>query len=123
MALILLIDDSDFARNLTGKILKNAGHDVIEATDGISGLKAITTRSPDCIITDMLMPGMDGQKFLLALRNGNIRIPVVVLTADVQEKTRNVCMELGAEDILHKPPRAETLLAAVEKALQKGEMS
>jgi CheY-like chemotaxis protein len=120
MAVILLIDDSDFARNLTGKMLKNAGHELIEAIDGIGGLKAIATRTPDCIISDMLMTGMDGQKFLLALRNSNIRVPVIILTADVQDKTRNFCLELGAVEVLHKPPRPETLLAAVDKALERG---
>ncbi|BCS52391.1 response regulator [Geobacter sp. SVR] len=120
MALILLVDDSSFARNLTGKILKKAGHELMEAEDGIAGLKALTTRTPDCIIADMLMPGMDGQKLLLALRNANNRIPVIILTADVQEKTRNDCLELGARDVLHKPPRPETLLATVENVLAKG---
>jgi CheY-like chemotaxis protein len=94
----------------------------MEARDGISGLKAITTRAPDCVISDMLMPGMDGQKFLMALRNSNIRVPVIILTADVQEKTRNECLELGAVDVLYKPPRTETLLATVEKALEEGSM-
>jgi two-component system chemotaxis response regulator CheY len=120
MALILLIDDSNFSRNMTGKILKNAGHELMEAEDGISGLKAITARTPDCIVTDMLMPGMDGHKFLLALRNSNIQIPVIILTADVQEKTRTDCLGLGAVDVLHKPPRADSLLAVIGNALEKG---
>ena len=119
MALILLIDDSDFARSLTSRILKKAGYDCIEATDGISGLKALTTQTPDCILVDMLMPGMDGQKFLLALRNSNSAIPAIILTADVQDSTRKECLELGAVDVLHKPPRAETLLPAIESVLSR----
>jgi DNA-binding response OmpR family regulator len=66
----------------------------------------------------MFLPGMDGQKFLLALRNRNIRVPVIILTADMQEKTRYYCLELGAVEILHKPPSPETLLSAVVKALE-----
>lgn len=120
MALVLLIDDSGFARNLAGKILKQAGHEVLEAEDGLNALKVLTTHTPDCIVTDMLMPGMDGLKFLLALRNKALAIPAIMLTADVQDKTRSDCLELGAVDVLHKPPRAETLLAAVEKALKRG---
>ena len=122
MALILLIDDSNFSRSLTGKIVKNAGHELMEAEDGISGLKAITTRTPDCIISDMLMPGMDGHKFLLAVRNSNIKVPVIILTADVQEKTRTDCLDLGAVAVLHKPPRADTLLASIESALERGRL-
>ena len=117
MALILLIDDSEFARLFTGKTLKNAGYELVEAEDVIGGLKALTTCTPDCIITDLLMPGMNGQKILVALRDRNIRIPVIVLTADVQVKTRETCLELGAVDVLNKPTPPKTLLAAVENAL------
>ncbi len=117
MALILLIDDSSFARNLAGKILKKAGHEIVEAEDGLKGLKALKTCSPDCIISDMLMPEMDGHKFLMALRATASDIPVIMLTADVQEKTRAICVELGALDVLYKPPREDALLAAVKQAL------
>jgi CheY-like chemotaxis protein len=120
MALILLIDDSDFTRELTGLMLETAGHELMGATNGIEGLKALMTRIPDCVITDMHMPGMDGQKFLLALRSRNIRVPVIMLTADMEEKTRDYCLELGAVDILHKPPSPEILLSAVINALESG---
>jgi CheY-like chemotaxis protein len=66
----------------------------------------------------MFMPGMDGQKFLLALRCRNIRVPVIILTADMQETSRDYCLELGAVDILHKPPCPEILLSAVVNALK-----
>jgi CheY-like chemotaxis protein len=119
MALILLIDDSGFARNLTAKILKKAGHEIMEAEDGLKGLKLLTGRTPDCIISDMLMPEMDGQKFLMALRAASLDIPVIMLTADVQDKTHASCMEWGALDVLYKPPREESLLAAVDRAVGK----
>lgn len=119
MALILLIDDSDFTRELTGLMLETAGHELMEAKNGIEGLKALTIRTPDCVITDMFMPGMDGQKFLLALHGStHIRVPVIILTADMEEKTRDYCLELGAVEILHKPLSPEILLSAVMKALE-----
>lgn len=117
MALILLIDDSGYSRILTGKLLKQAGHELMEAENGLQGLKALTTRTPDCVIADMLMPEMDGQKFLMALRGMNSSVPVIMLTADAQEKTRSICLELGAQDVLYKPPSSEILLAAVNRAL------
>lgn len=120
MARVLLIDDSGFARNLAGKILKQAGHEVMEAEDGLKGLKVLTTDTPDCIVADMLMPGMDGLKFLMALRAKALPVPVIILTADVQDKTRSDCLENGAVAVLHKPPRAEKLLAAVNAALEGG---
>ena len=119
MALILLIDDSDFARSLTARVLQKAGHRILEASDGLQGLKLLGSHTPDCIISDLLMPAMDGQKFLLALRAVSLEIPVLVLTADVQDKTRASCLQWGASEVIYKPPREEPLLAAVDKAIGK----
>ncbi len=121
MALVLIIDDSTFARNQIGKILKAAGHSVIEADNGLTGLAALKRQKPDCILTDMLMPVMDGLKFLRALREEKVEVPAIVLTADVQLTTRDESLALGAFDVLNKPPRTETLLGAVEKALASRE--
>lgn len=120
MALILLIDDSRFSRKLTAKMLAKAGHDVLEAENGLLGLKTLATSSPDCIVTDLLMPEMDGQKFYMSLRARDIKVPVVFLTADVQSRTRTFYMELGAIEVLNKPPSEEVLLATVLKAVYKG---
>ena len=119
MALILLVDDSKFSRNLIMKVLGKSAHKILEADNGIHGLKMLQDHSPDCIIADVLMPEMDGPKFLMALRNLQKYIPVIILTADIQEKTRNICLELGAAAVLHKPPREIDLLSAVDKAINK----
>jgi len=119
MALILLVDDSQFSRSLIMKILGRGAHTTLEAENGIGGLKILQDHTPDCIIADVLMPEMDGPKFLMALRNLHIDIPVIILTADIQEKTREICLELGAAEVLHKPPREADLLAAIDKAINK----
>jgi two-component system chemotaxis response regulator CheY len=119
MALILLVEDSSFARKMTGNILKKAGHEVVEAEDGLKGLELLEARTPDCIVSDILMPLMDGHGFLEALRENGNRIPVIMLTADVQEKTRQECLELGALEILHKPAQEASLLQAIGKALKE----
>jgi len=119
MALILIIDDSQFSRGLIMKALGKSAHTLLEAENGIAGLKILQEQTPDCIIADVLMPGMDGPKFLMALRNLQIIIPVIILTADIQEKTRNLCLELGAQQVLYKPPRETDLLAALERAISK----
>ena len=119
MALILLIDDSEFARSLTAKVLQKAGHQILEASDGLQGLKLLGDSTPDCIVCDLLMPAMDGQKFLMALRAVSLEIPVLVLTADVQDRTHAFCLEWGASEVIYKPPREEVLLAAVGRAIGK----
>ncbi len=121
MAIILLIDDSGYSRILTGKLLRLWGHELIEAENGLQGLKILASTPPDCVIADMLMPEMDGHKFLIALRAMKSEVPVIILTADTQEKTRELCLELGALDVLHKPAAPESLFKAVETALNRSE--
>ena len=72
---------------------------------------------PDCILTDLLMPEMDGVSLLAALQNLGFNLPVIVLTADIQESKRKQCEELGAAGFLAKPPQSKVLLALVEKVL------
>ena len=120
MPLILLVEDSSFARKMTGNILKTAGYEVIEAENGLKGLELVQSHSPDCILADILMPEMDGLGLLQALKDRDSRVPIVMMTADVQSQTRQDCLRLGAWDVLYKPPRAETLLLALEKALAGG---
>jgi CheY-like chemotaxis protein len=72
---------------------------------------------PDCILTDLLMPEMDGVRLLVALRELGFNLPVIVLTADIQESKRKECEELGAAGFLSKPPQSKVLLALVEKVL------
>lgn len=120
MSLILHVDDSSFARIQIGKILKKAGHEIIHAHSGKSALELLKAATPDLIISDILMPEMDGFAFLRALKEQDNTIPVVMLTADVQKDTAKTCLELGALDLLNKPPDEDRLLSIVTKLLTKG---
>ncbi|MDA8241644.1 MAG: response regulator [Nitrospiraceae bacterium] len=120
MALILVIEDSSFMRNKIGNILKRGGHEIIEAEDGIKGLQMTIERSPDCILLDLIMPGMDGVKLLMTLRERGMVPPVVIVTADIQESTIRQCRELGAAAVVNKPPTEEELLSTVRKVLRRG---
>jgi CheY-like chemotaxis protein len=103
MAKILIIDDSSFQRRSIRKILEVDGHEIQEATNGRQGLEKIPTFTPDCILLDILMPDMNGFKFLKALQEQKSTIPVVVLTADIQDTTCQECLKLGAKQVVHKP--------------------
>ncbi len=118
MPLILVIEDSSFMRNKICNILKRDSYDIIEADDGIKGLQTALERSPDCILLDLIMPGMDGVKLLMTLRERGASCPVVVVTADIQESTIKQCRELGAAAVVNKPPVEEELRDTVRSVME-----
>ena len=117
MARILIIDDSEFSRQRTVEILKGNGFDVLEAAGGREGLQKAEGNKPDCIILDLLMPEMNGYEVLNELKEKGITIPIVVLSADIQDTTQQECFKLGAVDFVKKPPKEEELLKAIQEAL------
>jgi CheY-like chemotaxis protein len=117
LAKILVVDDSSFARMRVSHMLQEGGHETVEAADGREGMAMAQQELPDCILTDLLMPEMDGVSLLAALHEHGINLPVIVLTADIQESKRRQCEELGAAGFLPKPPQSTVLLALVEKVL------
>jgi len=117
MAKVLVTDDSKFLRNRICKILDSDKHKILEASNGLECMQIIASESPDVIFLDLVMPEMDGFEVLESIRNQHINIPVIVLTADIQDGITERCMELGAIAYLNKPPKQDELLAALEYAL------
>lgn len=120
MATVLIIDDSSFQRTIIQKALTNAGYPCIEADNGRFGLEKIEQYNPGIIIVDLLMPDIDGIEFLTILRKKGIKIPIIVLTSDIQDTTRKRCIELGASGFLNKPLRPEELIQAIGQLLNSG---
>lgn len=120
MAKILIIEDSEFTRRIIVRIIKGAGHEVFEACSGLEGVQKAGVHQPDCILLDLLMPELDGFGVLEALKRKGLAIPAIVLSADIQETSRNKCFELGAIDFVKKPPKADNILQSVQKALKLG---
>ncbi len=117
MASILIIDDSAYTRNKVRATVKIDGHEVMEASDGLMGLKMAVTHRPDCILLDLIMPEMDGLKILRTLYEQGIKIPVIVITADIQLSIQKQCLSLGAAAFINKPPNERELLSAVREVL------
>ena len=117
MALLLIVDDSQYQRNVIKKILETEGHDFIEADNGLAAIKYTLAHRPDCILVDKLMPELDGEKFLQFIKQKNLTAPVIVITADIQESTYNQCMNLGAFDVVTKPLKGDKLKGILQKAL------
>lgn len=118
MALILVIEDAALSRQMLRKILQPEGHTILEAKNGREGLEMASTHNPDCILLDILMPEMGGREVLKALRLQDSQIPTIVITADIQESTRQECLELGAFAVLHKLIKPNELRQWIEKALE-----
>ncbi len=103
MAKILVIEDSGYQRSIIRQILVTDGHKVLEASDGIEGLATAIREKPALILTDIVMPNMQGMEFLQRMKDENVGIPVVVVTADIQETTVKMCQNLGAVGVINKP--------------------
>lgn len=117
MGAILIIEDSAFTRRRIAETLSADGNEVLEAANGCEGLEKAEKLKPDCIVLDLLMPEMNGLEVLNALKDRGITIPVIVLSADVQDTTQAECMELGAAVFVEKPLKGDELLDAVHGIL------
>lgn len=118
MQKILVVDDSLFQRKSICHILAEAGYEVHEAIDGRDGLEKLLAFTPDCILTDLLMPNMDGIEFITELKAGGCLIPIFVLTADIQESRKRICLEMGVDGFISKPPKRIELLGAINRRLK-----
>lgn len=123
MALVLVTDDAAFSRRMIRKAVEEGGHQAIEAGNGQECLDLLSSHTPDCILTDLLMPEMDGFALLQALRDRGATIPTIVLSADIQDSARQQCEDLGAFMMLKKPPKAPEILDAIQKALGQKALS
>jgi DNA-binding response OmpR family regulator len=115
---ILIVDDEPTVRETLAYNLKNAGYEVITAGDGPAGLEAARTQSPDLVILDPMLPGMDGFEVCRILRK-EMTTPVLMLTARDDEIDRVVGLEVGADDYLTKPFSMRELLARVKAMLRR----
>jgi CheY-like chemotaxis protein len=117
MAKILIVDDAWFSRRLIAKALQAEQNEILEAKDGKEALELAIAYHPDCMILDLLMPKLNGYEVLESLRHLGVSVPTVVMTADVQETSRQRCLELGAIAVLNKPPQPQALRQAIEQSL------
>ena len=120
MVIVLLIEDSAFQRKIISSIVKDFGYDVITADNGLEGIERILNDKPAIILSDLLMPEYDGTWVLEQLKAKGIKIPVIIVTSDVQTSTKDHCMTLGAFGYLNKPIQKDLLKYEIGKALAGG---
>ncbi len=117
MTLILVVDDSKFNRGRILSALKGKSYELAEAEHGQSALDRMRQSRPNLVVTDQLMPVMDGFELLKSVREEFDQLPVIVMSADIQTSSRRLCEELRADLFLNKPCPPEELCAAVERLL------
>lgn len=117
MAKILIIDDSALSRRLLRRIVESAGHQAIEAIDGVAGLESYFLERPDLVLLDLTMPGMYGLDVLKKLRELDPAARVLVASADIQSFTQELALQAGAAGFITKPFVAGPVLAAITAAL------
>lgn len=121
---VLVADDNGDMRNYLQSILAQS-HKVILARNGLEALNKIHEQKPDLLITDVMMPDMDGFELLSQIRANNEtkRLPVIVLSARAGEEAKLEGLEKGADDYLVKPFSSKELLARVNLLLQSSTIS
>ena len=115
---ILVVDDDPNVVALVRLYLERDGHEVLIANDGVAGLERAREELPDLIVLDLMMPRMDGMEVCRTLR-AESSVPVVMLTAMVEEDDRLAGLDLGADDYVTKPFSPRELAARVRAVLRR----
>ena len=120
---VLLVEDSNSSRQMLEHILRSGGFDVISAENGVEALEVLQQRRPDAIVSDIMMPEMDGYEFYQKVRTQGryALVPFLFLTAREEIQDQVYGLSLGADDYITKPIEAEELLARIRTALQRTE--
>ena len=119
-SLVLIIDDLVDMRLLMNSVLREAGYSTLSAANGRTGLGLAEQHKPDLIITDWMMPEMNGPEFIENLRAtpSTAGIPSILLTARVDEESRIAAKEIGADVFLGKPFSSRELLSTVNNLIK-----
>jgi CheY-like chemotaxis protein len=121
VARVLVVEDDADVRLVIVTMLQAAGHEVIEAADGAEGLEAVSSTRPECIVTDLMMPGTSGDELITGLRAREDELsalPVVVITALSQSDERVRALDARDTCVLHKPAEVVDIPTVVAQMLR-----
>jgi two-component system, response regulator, stage 0 sporulation protein F len=119
MPKILVIDDEADMRFAVRMLLERSGHTVIEAENGDAALAKLEGESPDLVLLDMRLPGMDGIQILQRIREKRKDIPIIMVTGYGNVELAEQALQLGADHYLSKPFHNKELIEVIEQILQK----
>lgn len=116
---VVIVEDEDAIRRAIVDALRMSGYEVVEAADGVTGLREAQRSGVDLVLLDLLLPKMDGFDVLAELRITHPALPVIILTARGSEDDRVRGLRGGADDYIVKPFSARELLARVDAVLRR----
>ena len=116
---VLVVEDEPAVRDALRRALTLEGYEVELAEDGVEGVTAAATRSPDAIVLDVLMPGLDGLEVARRIRESGDRTPILMLTARHEVSDRVAGLDAGADDYLVKPFALEELHARLRALVRR----
>ena len=120
MSRVLVVDDDPGIVKLVRAYLEQAGFAVLTASDGKRAMQIARNDKPDLVILDLMLPEMDGWDVCRALRKES-DVPIIMLTARVEESDKLIGLELGADDYVTKPFSPRELVARVRSVLRRAE--
>jgi CheY-like chemotaxis protein len=118
MAKVLVIDDDQSIRVVFSRFLAGNGYEVACAEDGREGLSKLASFSPDVVVTDIMMPSVDGLELVLAMRDKYPEVPVIAISGGMQTVPLDLLPmveKFGARRIFYKPVELADLLTAVKE--------
>ena len=118
---ILIVDDEKKIVEIIAHNLKKEGFDVLTAYDGEDGLEKALTKSPELVILDIMMPKLDGYQVCKKIREKS-QVPIIMLTARVDEVDKVLGLELGADDYVTKPFSKRELMARIKANLRRSSL-
>ena len=117
-AYIILVDDETDLADALAEYLNDLNYDTAIANGGAALDRLLAQRQPDLLVLDLAMPGEGGRSILARLKPG-LSAPVIILTSDMDEMNRIVCLDIGADDFVSKPVEPRELAARVGALLQR----
>ena len=115
---VLLVEDDPHTVEVVSLYLRRDGHVVLSARDGLAGIQLFRESQPDLVLLDLMLPGVDGLEVCRTLR-AESNVPIVMLTARVEEEDRVAGLELGADDYITKPFSLRELSARIRAVLRR----
>ena len=123
MSKVLIVEDEANIRQLVKYNLEKESYQVIEAEDGLLGLRLAKAEKPDLVLLDLMLPQMDGLEVCRSLKGNQATaaLPIIMLTAKSEEIDKVIGLELGADDYMTKPFSPRELVARVKAVLRRSQ--
>jgi CheY-like chemotaxis protein len=114
---ILIVDDDEAVRQAIAEVVQLYGWQVLEASNGIHGLRVFRKNLPDIVLTGVVMAGLDGFQLTAGIKSISPKAPIIMMTAFCASKLRQKAQDVGASAFLRKPFEPEELLVALRRFL------